>query len=76
MKPHPAIVTALILTVVTGGVSISSRAAEPDWKAVVQAIGKSGQLQPGDVLRVGIPLTASRFVRGVQARGRRDDGHG
>ena len=42
MKPHPAIVTALILTVVTGGVSISY-------------IGKSGQLQPGDVFRVGIP---------------------
>ena len=55
MKPRPAIVTALILTVVTGGVSISSRAAEPDWKAVEQAIGKSGQLQPGDVFRVGIP---------------------
>jgi hypothetical protein len=55
MKPHPAIVTALILTVVTGGVSISSRAAEPDWKAVEQAIGKSEQLQPGDVFRVGIP---------------------
>src|SRR5206468_7474325 len=32
-----------------------ARAADPDWKAVEQALGKSGQLQPGDVFRVGMP---------------------
>ena len=29
------------------------RAAEPDWKAVEQALGKPGQVQAGDVFRVG-----------------------
>jgi uncharacterized protein DUF1259 len=30
-------------------------AADPDWKAVEQALGKSGQLQAGDVFRIGMP---------------------
>lgn len=68
MKRHPAILTALILAVVAGGVS-PSRAAEPDWKAVEQAIGKSGQLQPGDVFRVGIPRTDLQVtVKGVPVK--------
>src|SRR4030095_12857861 len=33
------------------------RAADPDWKAVEQALGKAGQLMPGDVYRVGMPRT-------------------
>ncbi|HEV8308915.1 MAG TPA: DUF1259 domain-containing protein [Methylomirabilota bacterium] len=32
-------------------------AAAPDWKAVEQAIGKSGQLLPGGVYRIGFPRT-------------------
>src|SRR5204863_9530087 len=32
-------------------------AADPDWKAVEQALGKSGQIQPGDVFRIGMPRT-------------------
>ena len=34
--------------------------AEPDWKAVEQALGKSGQLMPGDVYRIGMPRTDLR----------------
>ena len=30
-------------------------AAEPDWKAVEQALGRTGQLMPGDVYRIGMP---------------------
>src|SRR5438128_3978055 len=42
------------------------RAADPDWKAVEQALGKSGQLQPGDVFRVGMPRTdLTVTVKGV-----------
>ena len=41
-------------------------AADPDWKAVEQALGKSGQLQPGDVFRVGMPRTdLAVTVKGV-----------
>ena len=46
--------------------SSAARAADPDWKAVEQALGKSGQMQPGDVFRVGMPRTdLSVTVKGV-----------
>src|SRR5438093_1108456 len=41
-------------------------AAAPDWKAVEQTLGKTGQLQAGDVFRVGMPRTdLSVTVKGV-----------
>src|SRR5713101_7519630 len=44
-------------------------AAEPDWKAVEQALGKPGQLQAGDVFRVGKPRTdLSVTVKGVPVK--------
>src|SRR5215831_4377293 len=44
-------------------------AADPDWKAVEQALGKSGQLQPGDVYRIGMPRTdLSVTVKGVPVK--------
>src|SRR5262245_29803242 len=43
--------------------------AEPDWKAVEQALGKSGQLMPGDVYRVGMPRTDLKVtVKGVPVK--------
>jgi hypothetical protein len=55
-------IAVLCSTTVAGG-------AEPDWKAVEQALGKSGQLQAGDVFRVGIPRTdLSVIVKGVPAK--------
>jgi hypothetical protein len=46
-----------------------ARAADPDWKAVEQALGKSGQLQPGDVFRVGMPRTdLAVTVKGVPVK--------
>src|SRR5438445_9800635 len=44
-------------------------AADPDWKAVEQALGKSGQLQAGDVFRVGMPRTdLSVTVKGLPVK--------
>jgi hypothetical protein len=44
-------------------------AAEPDWKAVEHALGKPGQLQAGDVFRVGMPRTdLSVTVKGVPVK--------
>ena len=46
-----------------------ARAADPDWKAVEQALGKSGQFQAGDVYRIGMlrtDLTVS--VKGVSIK--------
>jgi hypothetical protein len=47
-------VVGLMLIVGTPGLV---RAAEPDWKAVEQALGKPGQTQPGGVFRIGMPRT-------------------
>ena len=44
------------------------RAAEPDWKAVEQALDKPGQLQ-GDVFRVGMPRSDLNVtVRGIPVK--------
>src|SRR5262245_24169571 len=44
-------------------------AADPDWKAVEQALGKPGQLQPGEVFRVGMPRTdLSVTVKGMPVK--------
>src|SRR5262245_8351012 len=44
-------------------------ATEPDWKAVEQALGKAGQLQPGDVLRIGMPRSdLAVTVKGVPVK--------
>jgi hypothetical protein len=51
------------------GAPQAARAADPDWKAVEQALGKSGQVQPGDVFRVGMPRTdLSVTVKGVPVK--------
>jgi len=44
-------------------------AADPDWKAVEQALGKSGQMQAGDVFRIGMPRTDLNVtVKGVPVK--------
>ena len=63
---HPVLVAALVFA---AGPAAVAHAAGPDWKAVEQALGKSGQLQPGDVFRVGIPRTdLSVAVKGVPVK--------
>src|SRR6266404_3375848 len=59
-----------IVTVIALGASpTGALAADPDWKAVEQALGKSGQLQAGDVFRVGMPRTdLSVTVKGVPVK--------
>jgi hypothetical protein len=60
------ICVGVVLVVGAAGLA---RAADPDWKAVEQALGKSGQLQPGDVFRVGMPRTdLAVTVKGVPVR--------
>ena len=68
-------VTRLIcMAVLFGGAALLTtpallRAADPDWKAVEQALGKAGQLMPGDVYRVGMPRTdLSVTVKGIPVK--------
>jgi uncharacterized protein DUF1259 len=43
--------------------------AEGDWKPVEQALGKSGQLQPGDVFRIAMPRIDLKVkVQGVDVK--------
>src|SRR5712692_6725547 len=51
------------------GAPVVARAADPDWKTVEQALGKSGQMQPGDVFRIGMPRTdLTVTVKGVPVK--------
>lgn len=62
-------ILALVVVILLAGGTAPARAAEPDWKAVEQALGKSGQLQPGDVFRVGLPRTdLSVTVKGIPVK--------
>jgi Domain of Unknown Function (DUF1259) len=55
--------------IVLGASPTGAFAADPDWKAVEQALGKSGQLQAGDVFRIGMPRTdLSVTVKGVPVK--------
>jgi hypothetical protein len=70
MKRHRStyVIALLGLVAVVGWPAIAP-AADPDWKAVEQALGKSGQLQPGDVFRVGMPRTdLAVTVKGVPVK--------
>ena len=63
--------SALVLfgLIVVVAAPVVARAAGPDWKAVEQALGKSGQIQPGDVFRVGMPRTdLGVTVKGVPVK--------
>jgi hypothetical protein len=55
--------------IVSVGMPTAAWSADPDWKAVEQALGKSGQMQPGDVFRIGMPRTdLSITVKGVPVK--------
>jgi hypothetical protein len=63
MLKHAISLAALTLIIAAAGLA---PAADPDWTAVEQALGKSGQLQAGDVFRVGMPRTdLTVTVKGV-----------
>ena len=47
----------------------AQQAADADWKAVEQALGKAGQMMPGDVYRVAMPRTDLKVkVQGVDVK--------
>ena len=62
------VIVWLALVPIVGGSGLA-RAADVDWKVVEQALGKAGQLQAGDVFRVGMPRTdLSVTVKGVPVK--------
>src|SRR5438034_7209771 len=62
-------VVALCAVIAACAMPFAAWAADPDWKAVGQALGKSGQMQPGDVFRIGMPRTdLSVTVKGVPVK--------
>jgi len=64
---NPAIVVLGLVAIVS--TPAVARAADPDWKAVERELGKSGQIQPGEVFRIGMPRTdLAVTVRGVPVK--------
>jgi hypothetical protein len=69
MRYRTAITSVALGVLVLAGAAGAARAADPDWKAVEQALGKSGQPQAGDVFRIGMPRTdLSVTVKGVPVK--------
>jgi hypothetical protein len=63
---HVIFILGLIMIV---GTPERALAAEPDWKAVESALGKSGQIQLGGVFRIGMPRTdLTVTVKGVPVK--------
>jgi hypothetical protein len=61
-------IVVLGLVMIAGALGVA-RAADPDWKAVEQALGRPGQMMPGDVYRVGMPRTDLNVtVKGVPVK--------
>jgi hypothetical protein len=64
----PRVAPALLALLILAHAGVAP-AASPDWKAVEQALGKPGQLQPGDVFRIGMPRTdLAVTVKGVPVK--------
>lgn len=61
-------ISLLVATLIIAAPGLAG-AVDPDWKAVEQALGKSGQLQTGDVFRIGMPRTdLTVTVKGVPVK--------
>src|SRR5215471_2678222 len=62
-------VAVVLASLAVLGAPAAVSAAQPDWEAVEQALGKSGELQAGDVFRIGMPRTdLSVTVKGVPVK--------
>src|SRR5215216_6116422 len=47
----------------------AQQTSQPDWKAVAQALGKAGSMQPGDVYKVSLPRSDLKVtVNGVELK--------
>jgi hypothetical protein len=69
MKRRRLVPAVLVSLVAALAAPVMAGAADPDWKAVEQALGKPGQMQPGDVFRIGMPRTdLSVSVKGVPVK--------
>ena len=64
-----AIVSAMVAVTATLPRAAAQQASDADWKPVEQALGKAGQLMPGDVYRVAMPRTDLKVkVQGVDVK--------
>ena len=61
---------AILVTTVAAMLAFAPGAhADPDWKAVAQALGKEGSVQPGGVYRVGMPRSDLKVtLEGVEIK--------
>ena len=56
-------------TILAAAPDSKAQPSEAEWKAVEQALGKPGQMQPGGVFRIGMPRTDLKVtVQGVEVK--------
>jgi hypothetical protein len=71
-EKRTGIVSLLLVVVGTLLTSFVAQAQQPgtdDWKAVAQAMGKAGAMQPGDVYKISLPRSDLQVTaRGVQIK--------
>jgi hypothetical protein len=58
------LLSMLLVFAVQSSVSNAQQSTVADWKAVEQALGKAGSLQPGDVYKVSLPRTELKVTVG------------
>jgi hypothetical protein len=64
-----AILFGVVVLAAAVAVSTPAPAAEVDWKAVEQALGATGQMQAGDVFRIGLARTdLNVIVKGIPVK--------
>lgn len=64
-----SLIAAIVAAVLSFVPLTASAQSDSEWKAVEQALGKSGQLQPGDVFRIAMPRTDLKVkVQGVDVK--------
>src|SRR2546425_7108932 len=61
------VVACLLILTWSSWAAAQQKASAPDWKAVEDAIGRSGQMQPEDVIKFGMPRKDLHVMAGNAA---------
>jgi hypothetical protein len=68
-RPIVSLLLVVAWTLLAPFAAQAQQASSDDWKAVAQAIGKDGAMQPGDVYKISLPRSDLQVVaRGVQLK--------
>src|SRR5262249_16076620 len=65
----PSVIAVVVAAVLSFIPLTATAQSDTEWKGVEQALGRSGQLQPGDVFRIAMPRTDLKVkVQGIDVK--------